>query len=85
MRDHGGRVPETIDELTARNDLELFDLELDPNEATNLADDLDQAGDTIMQMNSLLNRALDDEVGTDDGSFLPTGTQTLWHVERWDI
>jgi hypothetical protein len=35
--------PETIDELTARNDLELFDLELDPNEATNLADDLVQA------------------------------------------
>jgi len=36
-------------------------------------------------MNSLRNRMLDDEVGTDDGSFLPTGTQTLWHEERWDI
>ena len=35
-------------------------------------------------MNSLLNRLVDDEVGVDDGSFLPTGTDHPWEVERWD-
>jgi len=33
----------------------------------------------------LLNRTLDEEVGIGHGSFLPTGTDTAWHVDRWDI
>ena len=77
--------PETIDELRARNDLELFDLESDPDEATNLAQDTAGSEDVILQMNSLLNRTLDEEVGIDDGSFLPTGDQSPWHVDRWDL
>jgi hypothetical protein len=28
---------------------------------------------------------LDEEVGVDDGSFLPTGTETSWEIERWDV
>jgi hypothetical protein len=36
-------------------------------------------------MNALLNRLIDEEVGVDDGSFLPTGTQKPWEVERWDV
>ena len=77
--------PETIGDLTARNDLELFDLDRDPNEAANLARHPEEHEDLILQMNSLLNRALDEEVGTDDGSFLPTGHQTPWEAERWDL
>jgi arylsulfatase len=77
--------PESFDELTERNDLELFDLELDPDETTNLAQDPTSHRDLILKMNSLLNRTLDEEVGTDDGSFLPTGTETPWEVDRWDI
>ena len=77
--------PETFDELTERNDLELFDLEADPDETTNLAQDPTRARDLILKMNSLLNRTLDEEVGTDDGSFLPTGTETPWEIDRWDI
>ena len=77
--------PETIADLTDRNDLELFDLENDPNETTNLAEDPTQVPDLILKMNSLLNRTLDEEVGTDDGSSLPTGTETPWHIDRWDI
>lgn len=77
--------PETLDDLVARNDLELFDLELDPNETTNLAHDTASHRDLILKMNSLLNRTLDDEVGIDDGSFLPTGSEIPWEVDRWDV
>jgi arylsulfatase len=77
--------PETFDDLIARNDLELFDLELDPDETTNLAEDPVQAQDLILQMNTLMNRTLDEEVGIDDGSFLPTGTETPWEIDRWDM
>ena len=76
---------ETFDDPTARNDLELLDLEADPDETTNLAEDPTQARDLILKMNTLLNRTLDEEVGTDDGSFLPTGTETPWEIDRWDI
>jgi arylsulfatase A-like enzyme len=77
--------PKTLEELTARNDLELFDLHTDPEESNNLAADPTSTADTILEMNALLNRLIDQEVGVDDGSFLPTGTQKPWEVERWDI
>jgi arylsulfatase A-like enzyme len=77
--------PETLEDLTARNDLELFDLQSDPDEADNLAADPTAAADIILQMNALMNRLLDEEVGVDDGSFLPMGTQQPWEVERWDV
>ncbi|MGI9577983.1 MAG: sulfatase-like hydrolase/transferase [Microthrixaceae bacterium] len=77
--------PETLEDLIRRNDLELFDLQTDPDEATNLAADPRATEETILRMNSLLNRMLDSEVGVDDGSFLPTGTQQPWEVERWDV
>ena len=76
---------ETLDDLLARNDLELFDNQDDPDEANNLAIDTDAAGELIMEMNALMNRLLDDEVGVDDGSFLPVGTEKPWEVERWDV
>jgi len=77
--------PETLEELVARNDLELFDLHIDPDEANNLAADPTSAADAILEMNALLNRLIDEEVGVDDGSFLPTGNQKPWEVERWDV
>ncbi|MGI9621241.1 MAG: sulfatase-like hydrolase/transferase [Acidimicrobiales bacterium] len=77
--------PENFDDLVARNDLELFDLELDPHEATNLAAAPTESRDEILRMNALLNETVDNEVGVDDGSFLPSGDETSWQVERWDI
>jgi len=76
---------ETLDELLARNDLELFDDVNDPDEANNLAIDTATSSELIMQMNSLMNRLLDDEVGVDDGSFLPVGNEKPWEAERWDV
>ena len=36
-------------------------------------------------MNARLNESLDEEVGTDDGSFLPTGPETPFNIDRWDL
>lgn len=64
-------TPETFEELTANNDLELYDLQNDPDETDNLAMDPRANGDLIMAMNAKLNGRIAEEVGVDDGSFLP--------------
>lgn len=77
--------PETLEEITTNNDIELFDLDADPDEAVNLAEDPAAAADAIVRMNALMNRLIDDEVGVDDGGFLPPPERTPWHVDRWDL
>jgi len=63
--------PTTWEELTSKNDVELYDLETDPEEIDNLATDRRRNGDLVMTMNAKLNACIDEEVGVDDGSFLP--------------
>jgi arylsulfatase A-like enzyme len=63
--------PTTWEELTSKNDVELYDLETDPEEIDNLATDRRRNGDLVMTMNAKLNARIDEEVGVDDGSFLP--------------
>ncbi len=64
-------TPTTFEELTKKNDLELYDLQNDPDETNNLAMDTKANGDLIMSMNAKLNGRIAQEVGVDDGSFLP--------------
>lgn len=64
-------TPETIGQLLANNDIELFDLHADPDEMNNLGVDTVANKDLIMRMNALLNRMIAREVGVNDGSFLP--------------
>jgi hypothetical protein len=64
-------TPETYEDLVARNDLELYDLEADPHEIRNLASGPGAARDLVMAMNEKLNARLAEEVGQDDGAFLP--------------
>jgi hypothetical protein len=59
------------EDLVAHNDLELYDLRNDPEEVTNLALTPAVHTDLIMAMNTTLNQRLAEEVGEDDGSFLP--------------
>lgn len=75
--------PTTLQEIFARNDVELFDLENDPHEMQNLA--IDPANnDLTLAMNDKLNRLIDREVGRDDGFHLPDIQGVNWFFERFD-
>ena len=64
-------TPATLEELRARNDLELYDLARDPDEMVNLAHDFARNRDLIAAMNAKLNALIAREIGPDEGSFLP--------------
>ena len=63
--------PTTYEALVANNDLEVYDLQEDPEETRNLAQDGTATGELILALNEKLNARIDDEVGDDDGRFLP--------------
>jgi len=64
-------TPATLDELFQHNDVQLFDLRNDPGETSNLALDRGANRDTLLRMNVLLNELMAQEVGVNDGGFLP--------------
>lgn len=74
-RDH--HTPADLDELEARNDLELFDRKNDPGETRNLADDAPAHAAVLADLNERLNALVAAEVGIDDGSDLP-GPSSYW-------
>jgi arylsulfatase A-like enzyme len=63
-------TPVTYEDLISHNDLELYELQEDPEEINNLAMGSANAG-LVMTMNEKLNERIAEEVGDDDGSFLP--------------
>jgi arylsulfatase A-like enzyme len=64
-------TPTTMEEILRDNDIQLFDLKNDPLESHNLALDPKKNKDLILRMNTLLNELIANEVGKNDGSFLP--------------
>lgn len=73
--------PTTVEQIFKYNDVELFDLDNDPNEMNNLA--LDKKNrDVLLVMNEKLNRLIVKEVGKDDGSHLPDITGVDWSVDH---
>lgn len=64
-------TPKTLDEIFKDNDVQLFDLQNDPNETNNLAIDREANKNLILRMNALLNDLIAKEVGDNHGSFLP--------------
>jgi arylsulfatase A-like enzyme len=64
-------TPTTMEEILLDNDIQLFDLKSDPLETHNLALEPEKNKDLILRMNALLNELIANEVGKNDGSFLP--------------
>lgn len=69
--------PTTLHDILKYNDIELFNLHDDPEEMNNLAVDTNCYKDLILSMNNKMNKIIDEEVGIDDGSFLP-GEDSKW-------
>ena len=74
-------TPHSFEELLANNDIELFDLEVDPNEVNNLATNRRSNGDLLIAMNDKLNALIESEVGEDKGQMLPGGDDTNWALD----
>jgi arylsulfatase len=64
-------TPWTLKDILDWNDLELYDLQNDPEETNNLALYPERNKELILRMNKLLNELIALEVGENDGSFLP--------------
>jgi arylsulfatase len=70
--------PANLEELFRLNDVELYDLQADPDEMKNLAANRE----LVTAMNEKLNRLIDAEVGEDRGQMLPGGIDAGWEVNR---
>jgi arylsulfatase len=74
--------PTTLDELYRHNDVELFDLETDPDEETNLATDGDAQAQLVLEMSAKLERVIKNEIGVDDGREMPKLDDVTWTVQK---
>jgi Domain of unknown function (DUF4976) len=70
--------PKTIDELYANNDVELFDLQTDPQEMTNLAATKSQNQELVKTMSDKLETVIKMEIGVDNGREMPEVKGISW-------
>ena len=78
--------PTTYQAVVANKDLEVFDLQEDPEETRNLAQDGTAKGELMMALNDKLNARIDEEVGEDnsrrDNEAEAMQTKVLTRTER---
>ncbi len=72
--------PTTLEDIYRLNDVELFDVQADSLETTNLAMSGNRHPELVMAMNEKLTRLIDAEVGEDRGQMLPGGIEAGWEV-----
>ncbi len=77
--------PATLDELFKWNDVELYDLQADPGETSNLAIDRVANAALLQTMNAKLEAAIKAEIGKDDGRELPDIAGITWGLDRIDL
>lgn len=78
LKEHN--TPQTWQQLLAYNDIELYDLKNDPDENHNLAADKEKYRELILTMNKKLNDLISQEIGVDDGSFMPDADKQPWDL-----
>jgi arylsulfatase len=76
--------PASLDQLYAHNDVELFDIEADPGEMTNLAADRTRQAELVLAMNAKLESVLKTEFGADDGREMPDFEKISWVIDSVD-
>ena len=77
--------PENVADLYKFNDVELFDLQADPSEAVNLANDQEKNRDLIGTMRGRLEALIKAEIGKDDGREMPEVAKITWTIDRADL
>ena len=77
--------PTTLDELFGWNDVELYDLQADPGEVSNLAIDRTGNAALLKTMNGKLEAVIKAEIGKDDGRELPNIDGITWGLDRIDL
>ena len=76
--------PRTLEGIFELNDVELFDLQADPEEMRNLAVERNKHGDLLLAMNDKMNTLINTEIDVpDDGHFLP-GKDADWAATKFD-
>jgi arylsulfatase len=77
--------PATMDDLYKANDVELFDVQTDPEETVNLAADRAKNADLITAMSTKLEAAIKAEIGNDDGREMPEIPKVSWYMDSADL
>lgn len=77
--------PTNLDELFKWNDVELYDLQNDPGETTNLANDRVKNAAALAMMIGKLEAVTKAEIGKDDGRELPDIKGVTWGLDKVDL
>ena len=70
---------------TTWNDVEFYDLQSDPGEMDNVADDRTGNAPLMTAMNGKLEALIKAEIGKDDGRELPDVAGINWGVDNVDL
>ncbi len=77
--------PKSLEDLYQHNDVELFDLQTDPEEVRNLAINQKANAKLIMTMSEKLEAVIKAEIGKDDGREMPNIPTVDWSIEKVDL
>ncbi|MEM7031991.1 MAG: hypothetical protein AAF629_20730 [Chloroflexota bacterium] len=77
--------PTTLADILKYNDVELNDLENDPNENINLALNPEKYEVLIEDLNDKMNALIETEIGQDVGQMLPLSGPVNWSIKQFDL
>lgn len=78
-------APSDLDSLYRFNDVELFDLQNDPGEMTNLAANKGDNTELVLASSAKLETLIKAEIGVDDGREMPDFDDIDWTIDRLDL